>query len=108
MNLNLTYKTTAESRELAVYIENTGELYRKSIAPTIKNLAKKYEKGIFDTEKALTVFYKIATEGAKMYAKEYANANKWNRIFSVTDRKATACELLEYYWENINGENPLN
>lgn len=106
--LNLNYQETEESRELTLYIENTGRLYRSSIRPIILNLAKKYEKGIFDTEKAIKAFYNVATEGAKTYAKEFAIASEWNAIFSVADRKATACALLEGYFENINGQNPLN
>ena len=106
--LTLNYQETEESRELTLYIENTGRLYRSSIRPIILNLAKKYAKGTFETEKAIKTFYNLATEGAKMYAKEYATATEWNQIFSVADRKATACALLEGYFENINGENPIN
>ena len=106
--LNLNYQETEESRELTLYIENTGRLYRSTIKPVILNLAKKYAKGNFDVEKATKAFYNVATEGAKAYAKEFATDTEWNKIFSVTDRKATACALLEGYFENINGQNPLN
>ena len=106
--LTLDYKRTAESSELAIYIINTGRIYNGMTTGIIKKLAKKYEKGTFETEKALKAFYNLATEGAKMYAREFSNANDWKFIFSVSDRKLTACELLEYYFENINGSNPIN
>ena len=105
--LNLNYKETETSEELTLYVLNEGRMYRCLTVGIIKNLAKKYEKGTFETEKALKSFYNLATEGAKRYAKEYANADEWNKIFSVANRKACACELLEGYWENINGENPI-
>lgn len=107
VNLKLDYRATEESRELTICIINDGDFYRGYTTSIIKNLAKKYEKGIFDTEKALKPFYNLANLGAKKYAKYYGNPNEWNKIFSVADRKATACELLEYYFENINGENPI-
>lgn len=106
--LNLNYNPTVESTELSLYIENTGNLYRTRTTGIILNLAKKYEKGTFDTEKALKAFYNLACEGAKLYAREFANPTEWNKIFSVSDRKICAMELLEYYFENINGENPLD
>lgn len=106
--LTLNYKVTEESRELFFYIYSTGKIYKRTTTPIILNLAKKYAKGTFETEKALKAFYNLATEGAKEYAREFAHIEEVNKIFSVADRKACACELLEYYWENINGENPLN
>ena len=105
--LRIDYTPTEESKELALYIENTGRLYQNKTKYIILNLAKKYAKGTFETEKALKSFYDLATEGAKMYAREYASVTEWNKIFTVADRKATACQLLEGYFENINGENPL-
>lgn len=106
--LNLNYKETEESRELFFYIYSTGELYKRTTTPIILNLAKKYEKGIFETEKALKSFYNLACEGAKKYAREFAHVEEVNKIFSVSDRKICSMQLLEYYWENINGENPLS
>ena len=105
--LNLNYQETEESRELFFYIYSTGRLYKRTTTPIILNLAKKYEKGIFETEKALKSFYNLACEGAREYAREFAHVEEVNKIFSVADKKATANQLLEYYWENINGENPL-
>ena len=105
--LKLNYQETDESRELFYYIYSTGKIYARTTTPIILNLAKKYEKGVFETEKALKAFYNLACEGAKEYAKEFAHIEEFNKIFSVSDRKTAACQLLEYYWENINGENPL-
>lgn len=106
--LTLNYKETEESRELFFYTYSDGRIYARLTIPVVKNLAKKYAKGTFETEKAIKAFYNLATEGAKAYAREFANVEEMNKIFTVADRKSTACALLEYYWENINGENPIN
>ena len=67
--LTLNYKATEESRELFFYIYSTGKIYKRTTTPIILNLAKKYAKGTFETEKALKAFYNLATEGAKEYAR---------------------------------------
>lgn len=105
--LELNYKPTESSTELTLYIRTTGRIYKRYTTPIILNLAKKYTKGIFETEKALKAFYNLANEGAKAYAKEFADA-EWKITFSVADKKLCAMELLDTYYENINGENPLN
>ena len=101
-------KKQKKAENYFIYIYSDGRIYARLTVPVIKNLAKKYAKGIFDTEKAIKAFYNVATEGAKAYAREYAHIEEMNKIFTVADRKATACALLEYYWENINGLNPIN
>ena len=97
-----------ETRELGLYIENTGFMYQTYTKPEIIRLAKKYKAGVFDKEKALLTFKRIADLGAKRYAKEFANPQQWNIIFSPDCRKETAQYLLDTYMENINGENPID
>lgn len=106
--LNIDYKETDRSNELFFYIYSTGRIYKRSTEAIIKNLAKKYEKGIFETEKAIKAFYNLACEGAKEYKKEFSYSEEIDTNFSVSDRKICAMQLLEYYFENINGENPIN
>ena len=97
-----------ETRELGLYIENTSFMYNNYIKPEVIRLANKFQKGIFDSEKALVTFKTIADIGAKQYAKEFAIAQQWNIIFNPQCRKEVAQYLLDAYMENINGENPIN
>ena len=92
---SMIYRPSEESRELALYAENTGELYRRYIAPVIQCLHKKYIKGVFDIEKSIPLWYNIATEASKMYNREFGYS------FSVTDRYTAACDLAEGYLDLI-------
>lgn len=92
---SMIYRPSEESRELTLYAENTGELYRKYVVPAIKMLHKKYVKGTFDTEKSIPVWYNIATEASKMYNREFGYS------FSVTDRYTAAYDLAKGYLELI-------
>ena len=92
---SMIYKPSEESRELVLYAENTGDLYRRYIVPAIKILHKKYIKGTFDAEKSIPVWYSIVTEASKMYNREFGYS------FSVTDRYTAACDLAEGYLELI-------
>lgn len=71
------------------------------MVPVVRNLAKKYAKGNFDNTKAIDAFFPIATEAAKMYAREFAKNPDWCIIFDVTARFTTAADMVEYYMENI-------
>ena len=92
---SMVYKPTEESRELALYAENTGDLYCRCIETAIKSLAKKYRKGTYNKDKAVDLWYAIATEASKMYSRE----SGYN--FSVTDRYTAAVGLEESYFENV-------
>ena len=98
---SMIYKPSEESRELLLYAINTGRLYTTMIVPVVKNLARKYSKGIYDDAKAVDAFFHIATEAAKMYAKEFAKNPEWSMIFDVTARFTTASDMVDYYYENI-------
>lgn len=92
---------TAESRELALYADNSSAIYFQYIVPICKNLAKKYSKGVFDKEKAVIAFYPAACAAAIRYCKEFANVKDAPHIFDVTARYTAAADLLGYYMENI-------
>lgn len=98
---NMIYKQTAESKELALFIENTSSLYKKRTLPIIKNLQKKYKKGVFDKNKAVDAFYPLAVEGAKEYCKEFTFYQPYYQIFDVTARFTAACDLVDAYMEHI-------
>lgn len=92
---SMVYRPTQESNELVLYAENTGDLYRRCTETAIKSLAKKYRKGTYNKDKAVDLWYAIATEASKMYSREFGYS------FSVTDRYTAAVELEESYFENV-------
>ncbi len=92
---NMTYNPTTESNELYIYIVNTERLYRQRIQPTLANLKKKFDKGIYDKEKAIDLWYYTATAGSEMYNRDYGYS------FSVQDRFTVATDLEAYYREDI-------
>ena len=98
---SMVYKPSEESRELFLYAINTGCLYNYMMVPVVRNLAKKYAKGNFDSTKAIDAFFPIANEAAKMYAKEFAKNPDWCIIFDVTARFTVAQDMVDYYMENI-------
>ena len=92
---NMTYENTTESRELFLYTTNNAELYKKMITSIIDSMKKKAEKGVYDKDKAVDAFYRVATEGSNRYYKDYGYR------FSVGDRWTTAVDMEKYYREEI-------
>lgn len=89
-------------RELVLFINNDGDLYRQRISPIIKNLKKKVAKGVYDPKLALKLWKPLADEGAKKYAKEHGSAgDNGLKMFSVADRKQVALELADNYDEKV-------
>ena len=92
---SMIYKATEESRELMLYATNDGNLYRQHITPVIDNLRKKYKKGVYDREKAIDLWYYVATDASERYYKDFGYK------FSVQDRFTVAVEMEAYYKEEI-------
>ena len=90
---------TVESRELALYTINTGELYRGQARAIIANLAKKMKQGKFDKELAVKAFEYLADSGSKLYDKDFGYR------FSKSDRKLAAEEILDHYMEQITEQS---
>ena len=87
------------ARELFLFGQNDGDLYRSRTNPIIDNLAKKYAKGIFDQEKSLILWKYWADDAAKRYAKDYGGS------FDVPTRKMAAKMAADYYAEHIVEES---
>lgn len=92
---NMIYKPTIESNELFLYATNDGDLYRSMICPIIASLKKKATKGIYNAEKATDAFYHVATEASNHYFRDFGYK------FNVTDRYTVACEMVDYYNEEV-------
>ena len=86
---------TIESRELALYTINNGELYRGQATAIIANMARKMKQGKFDKQLAVKAFEYLADSGSKAYSKEFGYS------FKKSDRTLAAAEMLEHYMEQI-------
>lgn len=92
---SMVYKPSVESHELFLYTTNNGDLYEHMTTCIIENLKKKAKKGVYDSEKAVDLYYNLATAGSKAYCKDFGYS------FSVQDRFTCAVELEAYYKEEI-------
>jgi len=82
-----------EKTELSLFIDNDRDLYTRKKIPIYKNLTKKMKKDQYDEKLAPKAFKYFVEEGAKKYAKEFAQPADWNTIFD----KATRDSLAEDY-----------
>ena len=92
---NMRVEESTESRELFLYCVNTERLYTQSILPALNNLKRRYNRGVFDSEKAVDLFYYVACNGAEMYKKDFGYS------FTVTERFTAAAEMLNYFMDEI-------
>lgn len=86
------------AKELWLYIDNDGDLYRQQYQPIIKNLVAKKARGTYDHTLAAKLFGYLVESGAKKYTKEYdSRDSKWNDIFPKKVRDAVAEELRDHF-----------
>lgn len=95
---SMIYNQTQESIELTHFAANTQSIYPQ-IQNTVRNLAKKFAKGVYDAEKAIDAFYYIACSASDLYKKWYGYG------FSVSDRFSAAVDLRDYFSENIENND---
>lgn len=92
---SMVYKPTVESRELVLFATNDGNLYRQTAIPCIKNLNRKYNKGLYVPDKAVDLWYNLACRASELYKKQFGYG------FSVSDRFTAAVEIEEHYREAV-------
>ena len=88
---SMIYTPSTEATELFLFATNDSFLYHHHTEPIIKNLKKKAEKGIYNSEKAVDLYYYLATAASEKYYKDFGYK------FSVTDRYTAAVDLEAYY-----------
>ena len=93
-------------RELALYIENDGQLYQQQGEPIMRNLSRKWDKGIYDHDKAKTLWKYYADTGAKKYGKEHGADDGFN-MFPPAVRRAVASELADNWHEELKAGNKM-
>ena len=82
--------------ELSIYILNDERLYNRCRGCCL-NLARKHKRGIYDPEKAVTLFAHVVGEAARQYDKEFGPIFLPNRA----TKRASAADLLERFEEDI-------
>ena len=80
-------------RELVLYMNNTRNIYFKSVIPLLENYARKYAKGNFDKKKAVKGFELLIPVGVRSYQKEFGD----KMTFNPKEREIIAKELYDYY-----------
>lgn len=91
------------SNELELFIVNDGDLYRQSVQPIVKNLAKKVAKGQYDKDLAIKAWGYAADWGAQKYTKEYGGSgNGTYGSFNKPTRMDVAKSLEDYYRDEVN------
>lgn len=84
------------ARELHLFIENDGLLYRQQYQPIIKNLMTKKARGQYKHDLAVKAFGYLVESGAKKYAKDFGSPTQaWHKMFDVSARKDVAEELTK-------------
>lgn len=87
-----------EARELELFIENDGQLYRQQYAPIIQNLMRKRNKGKYDFALSIKLFMYLADAGAKKYHAEFGTpGTPWNEVFPKATRMEVAKSLAESF-----------
>jgi len=95
-------------RELVIYAQNNPDLYRQHIVPVQRNLTKKYDKGVYDHNKAVKLWKYVADDAAMRYAKEYGSPDiKWSNMFSVADRIEAAKHMADNWQSELDAGNKM-
>ncbi len=91
-------------RELQLFCENDGDLYRQQVVPIQNSLKRKISKGIFDRAKAEKLWMYLADNCAKKYAKEFGSPGQpWHKMFSTSDRRAVAKSFNDAFVQEYGG-----
>lgn len=90
------------AKELALFITNDEQLYVSGILPAVKNLRKKVDKGTYQDDLALKLWFLVASAGAQKYAKEFG-MEPWHKHFPTSVRVVVAKELQHKFNEIVKG-----
>tara|TARA_S200002703_G_scaffold159667_1_gene173987 strand:- start:125 stop:874 length:750 start_codon:yes stop_codon:yes gene_type:complete len=96
-----------EVRELVLFIDSDGQLYQQQGEPIMRNLSRKWDKGIYDHELAQKLWYYLAVNGAKKYGQEHGTGNGL-KMFSPAVRRAAAKEMADNWMEELKAGNKMD
>lgn len=91
------------ARELTLYAENDGDLYRARVQPIIANLARKVAAGTYDAARALTLWRYAADDAAQRYTRAHGGPGPHGSYgcFDTATRQAVAVALAAGYAEAV-------
>jgi|TARA_R110001606_G_scaffold396432_1_gene570536 hypothetical protein len=86
-----------EARELELWAENDGPIYKTSATPIMRNLSKKFKNGTYDPELGVKLWKYHADRAAKGYSQEYSSGDDWKTMFTPAVRMEVA-KSMEASW----------
>lgn len=89
--------------ELQLFIDNDGDLYKRSLIPIVKNIQKKMKSGKYDHTKAPKLWMYHVDAGAKQYVKEFGGDVR--NSFPKQLREKLAEEYADEYKEEIESQD---
>ena len=89
-----------EARELKLYIDNDGMLYKQRLIPIVKNIQRKMKSGKYDHNKAPKLWKYLVDDGAKKYSKEFPGVK-----FDKKVRQYVAQEFADEYKDEIEAQD---
>ena len=92
-----------EVDELRLFADNNPRLYTSSAVPIMKNLSKKFKKGVYDNELAKKLWKYHADRAAKAYGEE--NGVDGLRTFTPADRREAAAEWADEWQAEMDAGN---
>lgn len=80
-----------EVRELQLYVENDGDIYRQRLVPIYKNLIRKKQKKMYKHTLAVKLMKYAVDEGNRKYKKEYGYS------FTPSVRYKVASNMVKHF-----------
>ena len=85
------FKDPDAAREIQLFAENDGDLYRQQRRPILVNLSIKHKKGNYDIAKAAKLWRYFIDSAMKKYQKDFGSrGGKWSDLLSTSDRQLLA------------------
>lgn len=89
------------ARELALFAENTSEIYNGVLTSVLTNLQRKAKKGIYDKNKAVVAWLHVIDEAAKLYDNWYGSGRDSLQLFNKATRMEAARQLMNRLEEDV-------
>lgn len=99
MNLSLDHDAM---RELMLYVDTDGTLYRRMTQSIERNLFIKMRSGKYDPKKAPKAWENLLEAGAKKYAREFAGRpSEWSKMFPKAERVALSIDYARSFERGV-------
>lgn len=97
-----------EAHELVLFGENDADLYRQRTVPIMKNLTKKWDRGVYDHELAVKLWSYWAADAAQRYSAEHGSPDvKWSNMFPTSVRNEVAEYMADNWEEELEAGNKM-